>query len=119
MPWAATLLIAIWLLMLIPVVQTALALIIAFVTMPAVAPVLQATEPVITLLMSKGIRGGVAAIAASSIVVAPLVAFFLYRYLRHGLTIQQRRRSLNALILALGVPLTIAYAWWLLPDKFG
>ena len=119
MPWAFVVLLSIWLIMMIPIVQTVLAFVIAFVTLPIVGPIVQITEPIIKILMGRGMSGGVAAIAASSVIVAPVVAFCIYRCTRRDLTERQRWRSINGLILAVGVPATVAFAWLLLPDKFG
>jgi hypothetical protein len=119
MPWPLWIFLPLWALMAIPVAGTALAIIIAFVTLPLVAPVIYLTEPLIQELMARGIRRGPAAIAGASVIVGPLVLFCLYRSLRPGLTGQQRSRAVNWLILVAGVPLTIALAWWLTPNKFG
>ena len=102
-----------------PVLGTVVALIIALVTLPLIAPVLKVLEPVTRYLMDNGMRGGFATIASASLIIVPLAALCLFKGLRRGLTAHQRRRWFHGLIWIGGLPAIIALAWWILPDKFG
>ncbi len=119
MVWTIGFFVVLWLLLVTPVVGTALALMVIMVTIPVTIPVLKAVEPVTNLLMSNGMRGGLATLVAASLVVGPVVVACICGCIWPRLTAKTRRRWFYALIYAVAVPATIALAWWVLPNKFG
>jgi hypothetical protein len=118
MPWALIVVAALLLLMSVPGVQIVLALLVAAASASVMAPVLWITEPIVVWLMRSGIRGGWVATLVFSVILAPFAAFSLYQCLRRDRTARQRMTSFNILVLVVGLPLIVAYAWWLLPEKF-
>jgi hypothetical protein len=115
----AVFLLVLWVLMSVPIVGTALALVIVMMSFVIVVPILKLVQPGVDWLISEGVPKAWAASAPFLVLIAPLTAIFLRRFRNEDLPIETRRRALHALVWLIGMSLTVAYAYWILPRKFG
>src|SRR5262245_57454911 len=118
MPWPLLFFAFVCILLTIPIVGTVVALILAMITLPVIGPIFGLFKPFFELLLRNGVSTGWSAIVFAALLTAPFAVFLLYRCLQRHRSVEQRLSSFNLLSIVVGIPLTLIYAWYILPNKF-